>query len=74
MPIVCEDGKTHRDPSFPVGGYAPGNYMGKCLSCEGTFSNMDKRASQCFPCAVEWLQAKATSQAWGAVDGLKAKS
>lgn len=50
------DAKTHRDPKWPVGGYAPGGYMGRCLRCEGQFLNMDKRANLCFPCAVEAIQ------------------
>lgn len=49
------DAKTHRDPKWPVGGYAPGDYMGKCFVCKGDFINMDKRAMYCFPCAVEAL-------------------
>lgn len=50
------DAETHRKPKYPVGGYAPGNYMGRCVRCDGRFINMDKRALHCFPCAVEALQ------------------
>lgn len=52
-----KDALTHREPHWPVGAYAPGGYMGKCLKCEGTFFNMDKRAIRCFPCAVDGIQA-----------------
>lgn len=64
MPIEFKDGKTHRDPSFPVGGYAPGSYMAVCLSCGGTFMNMDKLATECFPCAVEELQTMAKTESY----------
>lgn len=42
---------------YPIGGYAPGNYTCKCVTCEETFQG-DKRAVQCEPCAVkeqEWI-------------------
>lgn len=32
-------------------GYAPGNYMSKCFTCEKVFPDMDKRATRCRPCA-----------------------
>jgi hypothetical protein len=38
-----------------LGGWAPGSYMGKCLDCGGEIIG-DKRASQCFVCAVEGLR------------------
>ncbi len=50
-----KDGKTHRDPAWPVGRYAPGNYISKCSHCGEFFANMDKRAASCFPCAIEEL-------------------
>lgn len=34
-----------------LGGYAPGNYMGTCLSCKTTFIG-DKRCRICIPCAA----------------------
>lgn len=37
--------------SYPVGGYAPGNYMCKCCSCKRGFVG-DKRAVQCKSCAL----------------------
>lgn len=47
------DAATHRTPKWPLLGYAPGDYMGRCKDCNGRFFNMDKRAWQCLPCAVE---------------------
>lgn len=35
---------------YPIGGYAPGNYQCKCVTCGGGFIG-DKRAVQCHPCA-----------------------
>lgn len=53
MDIYWEDAATHREPKWPLAGYAPGGYMSKCSRCEGRFLNMDKRASHCLPCAVD---------------------
>ena len=39
------------EPKYPIGGYAPGNYMCYCSTCKIEFQG-DKRASQCEPCAV----------------------
>jgi hypothetical protein len=33
-------------------GFAPGGYMGKCLDCQQTMCDVDKRAMRCFECAV----------------------
>jgi len=40
-----------------VGGYAPGNYFGKCSICEREFAG-DKRAIHCLPCAIAQLVAE----------------
>ncbi len=40
-----------REPDWPLCGYAPGNYLGKCRDCGGVFEG-DKRAQQCLACAV----------------------
>ena len=56
-----KDGRTHRDPKWPVAGYAPGEYMTKCVDCGETVC-MDKRATQCFPCAVERMAESFTAQ------------
>ena len=34
-----------------IGGYAPGGYLCRCMSCNQTFIG-DKRAVSCLPCAV----------------------
>ena len=47
------DGATHRKPNWPLAGYAPGGYMGKCLGCHAELMNMDKRATLCLACAVD---------------------
>lgn len=36
---------------YPIGGYAPGNYTCKCVTCEKKFVG-DKRAVQCESCAI----------------------
>jgi hypothetical protein len=38
-------------PKYPIGGYAPGNYMCSCSTCKKEFIG-DKRAVQCEPCAI----------------------
>jgi DNA-directed RNA polymerase subunit RPC12/RpoP len=32
-------------------GYAPGSYMGNCLTCQKGVTGLDKRAIRCRPCA-----------------------
>ena len=51
--IEWKDPETHRKPKWPLAGYAPGNYMGRCVRCEGRFLGMDKRATNCLPCAID---------------------
>lgn len=36
---------------YPIGGFAPGHYISKCVSCEQNFMG-DKYARQCEPCAI----------------------
>ena len=36
---------------YPIGGFAPGHYYGKCANCKEYFTG-DKRAVQCEPCAI----------------------
>lgn len=48
-----KDARNHREPKWPLCGYAPGDYMGHCIRCDGRFMGMDKRAVHCFPCAIE---------------------
>ena len=40
---------------YPIGGYAPGNYMCNCTTCKTQFQG-DKRAVQCEPCAVKMVE------------------
>jgi len=40
------------EPKYPIGGYAPGNYMCNCSTCKTQFQG-DKRAVQCEPCAIK---------------------
>lgn len=44
---------SHRDPKWPLMGYAPGEYIGRCIKCDGRFWDMQKRAYHCLPCAVD---------------------
>lgn len=39
---------------YPIGGYAPGNYVGTCTACKEEFIG-DKRAVQCEPCAINMV-------------------
>lgn len=42
-----------RGVQWPLGGYAPGNYMaGKCSRCDELLIEVDKRARTCLPCAL----------------------
>lgn len=36
---------------YPIGGFAPGYYVSKCVNCEQDFIG-DKYARQCEPCAI----------------------
>ena len=36
---------------YPIGGFAPGHYMSKCVDCKTEFMG-DKYARQCEPCAI----------------------
>ena len=47
---------------YPIGGYAPGNYMCKCVTCKEKFIG-DKRAVQCEPCAIEMTKEE-PKQKW----------
>lgn len=40
---------------YPIGGYAPGYYSCKCVTCKIKFTG-DKRAVQCEPCAIKTTQ------------------
>ena len=43
------------ESKYPIGGYAPGNYMCNCTTCKTQFQG-DKRAVQCEPCAVKMVK------------------
>jgi len=40
------------DQQYPIGGFAPGDYFGKCRTCGNQFQG-DKRSFQCEPCALK---------------------
>jgi hypothetical protein len=42
---------------YPIGGFAPGDYMCKCVTCKEQFHG-DKRATQCETCAIEMVRTK----------------
>lgn len=39
-----------KNKEYPVGGFAPGNYWGKCVTCKNEFQG-DKMSFQCMICA-----------------------
>jgi hypothetical protein len=41
---------------YPIGGYAPGYYSCKCVTCKQEFMG-DKYAQQCEPCAIEMIES-----------------
>jgi hypothetical protein len=42
--------------TYPIGGYAPGNYQCQCCKCGNKFVG-DKRAVECEPCAIKDKEA-----------------
>lgn len=46
---------------YPIGGFAPGNYSGRCVNCKEEFIG-DKRVVQCEPCAINAVN-KSNTQA-----------
>jgi len=56
-----KESATHREPTWPLAGYAPGGYMGRCFRCDGHFINMDKRATHCLPCAIDAIKGSETA-------------
>lgn len=51
------DALAHREPNWPLMGFSPGNYSGKCNSCGKTCNGIDKRAFHCLPCAIDEANA-----------------
>jgi len=41
---------------WPLAGYAPGNYIGTCRSCNKQMHGCAKRALQCLSCAITELR------------------
>jgi hypothetical protein len=52
---------------YPRGGFAPGNYMCKCVTCKHDFFG-DKRAVQCETCSVEMVTVKVVETEKGGVE------
>lgn len=53
------DGADLEGVKWPLGGYAPGNYMGRCATCKEQVVGIDKRAKQCLRCAINSITAPA---------------
>jgi hypothetical protein len=53
----AKEEQMSEERKYPIGGYAPGNYLCNCVNCKNEFQG-DKRAVQCEPCAV------AAEEAW----------
>jgi len=58
----CEHCKKYYAPleleqskKYPIGGFAPGNYLNNCVTCKQRFTG-DKRAVQCEPCAIKTMK------------------
>lgn len=63
IPPVEEPNKVVAMPSkpWPLGGYAPGNYMCQCATCGKRFEG-DKRAVTCLECAASQANDRLTGQ------------
>lgn len=61
-----KDGRT-----YPIGGFAPGNYMCKCANCGKRFMG-DKLAVQCEPCAERASAQPSPTEQEGDDPGLRA--
>lgn len=57
--IASAEEKKPDDFKYPIGGYAPGNYQCKCVTCGKNFIG-DKRAVECLLCAIETITEKPT--------------
>ena len=49
--------ERHEKNKYPIGGFAPGNYYNRCVTCKKDFIG-DKKAVQCEPCAIEMVRTK----------------
>lgn len=57
--IAWKDARKHREPIWPLMGYAPGDYSFKCNECIQVFFGGDKRATNCLPCAIDGANRRA---------------
>jgi len=55
---------------YSIGGFAPGNYTGNCITCEKQFQG-SKKAFQCEPCAVGMVNTKVNINDEGGVEIVK---
>lgn len=61
---------------YPIGAFAPGNYMSKCVDCRVEFMG-DKYAKQCEPCAINSINERNTEltialrESYGVISKLK---
>lgn len=53
-----------------IGGWAPGSYTGRCLDCRAEIV-ADKRASQCFVCAVASVNTALIAEAEKPTDAVR---
>lgn len=54
-----KDALSHRQPKWPLMGYAPGDYMVKCFVCGEQVMGVDKRSIHCLPCAIDQANERA---------------
>lgn len=59
-----------RAPVWPQGGYAPGSYWCKCVSCNQQFTG-DKRAYQCPDCIIQALASHSAAREAAAALGMR---
>jgi hypothetical protein len=55
---------------YPIGGFAPGNYIGTCVTCKEQFLGA-KRSAQCEPCAIEMVKVKVEVNDKGGIEIIK---
>lgn len=62
--VEWRDATDLKGVKWPVVGFAPGSYMGRCGTCNDPIVGCDKRAMQCLRCAINDL-----SLIYEAIDG-----
>jgi hypothetical protein len=55
---------------YPIGGFAPGDYIGNCVTCKEQFLGA-KRSTQCEPCAIEMVNVKVEVNDKGGIEIVK---